>query len=44
MLGCPKLRFKEEVDMKKTKKITITTFWLDWLLFPIVIVAAWLTF
>jgi hypothetical protein len=29
--------------MKKTKKITITTFWLDWLLFPIVLVAAWLT-
>lgn len=29
--------------MKKTSKITITTFWLDWLLFPIVLVAAGLT-
>lgn len=29
--------------MKKTSKITITTFWLDWLLFPFVLVAAWLT-
>jgi hypothetical protein len=29
--------------MKKTRQITITTFWLDWLLFPLVLVAAWLT-
>jgi len=29
--------------MKKTGKITITTFWLDWLFFPFVLVAAWLT-
>ena len=30
--------------MKKPDRITITTFWLDWLLLPIMLGAGWLTF
>jgi hypothetical protein len=30
--------------VKKPAKITITTFWLDWLLLPIMLGAGWLTF
>ena len=30
--------------MRKPQKLTITTFWLDWLLLPITIGAGWLTF
>lgn len=30
--------------MRKPEKLTITTFWLDWLLLPITLGAGWLTF
>jgi hypothetical protein len=30
--------------MRKPEKITMTTFWLDWLLLPITLGAGWLTF
>jgi hypothetical protein len=30
--------------MKKPEKVTITSFWLDWLLLPITLGAAWLTY
>lgn len=30
--------------MKRPDRITITTFWLDWLLLPIMLGAGWLTF
>jgi hypothetical protein len=30
--------------MKKPDRVTITTFWLDWLLLPIMLGAGWLTF
>lgn len=29
--------------MSGTDTITITTFWVDWLLFPLVLAGAWLT-
>ena len=29
--------------MKKPERITITSFWLDWLLLPIMLGAGWLT-
>lgn len=35
---------QEEVIVKKPERITITTFWLDWLLLPVMLGAGWLTF
>jgi hypothetical protein len=37
------LNHKEGLEMKRPDTFTITTFWLDWLLLPIVLGAAWLT-
>ena len=34
----------ERGQMKKPDRITITTYWLDWLLLPIMLGAGWLTF
>jgi hypothetical protein len=38
------LSHRERLEMKRPDRITITTFWLDWLLLPIMLGIGWLTF